>query len=92
MWWEGKDSCHVCMILPTFQSSGDQEWTHIAGLLVLYSRIGNTNFTQWKKMVYNDKYKIVVGSYIAYYFTLQGRNSRKSPSFIDLEGLLPYRE
>jgi hypothetical protein len=29
---------------------------------------------------------------MAYCFTVQSRNSRKSPSFIDLEGLLPYRE
>ena len=57
---------------------------------MLYSRsfvkTGNKNLTQWKKAVYSKEYKIVLGSYIAYYFTLQGRNSYKSPSFIDLEG------
>jgi hypothetical protein len=64
---------------------------------VLYSRsfvkTGNTNLTLWKKAVYSKEYKIVLGSYIAYYFTLQGRNSYKFASFIDLEGFfLPYRE
>ena len=63
---------------------------------MLYSRsfvkTGNTNLTQWKKTVYNKKHEIVIGSYIACYFTQQGRNSQKSPSFIDLEGFLPYRE
>jgi len=33
-----------------------------------------------------------MGSYIACYFTQQGRNSQKSPTFIDFEGFLPYRE
>jgi hypothetical protein len=29
---------------------------------------------------------------MAYCFNIRSRNSRNSPSFIDLEGLLPYRE
>ena len=68
----------------------------MASLLVLYScsfvRTGNTNLTQWKKTVYNKEYKIVIGSYIACCFIQQGRNSKKSPSSIDLEVLLPHRE
>lgn len=58
-------------------------------------KTGNTNLTEWKKTVYNNEYKIAIGSYVAYNFTIQGRNLQKPPSFIDLEGsffFLPYRE